>query len=469
MRRTTLLALLAAAAVAGWIALFEREETAANNERPVFDLNETEILAVEIERPGEPVVRLARDGAGFVVAEGDGPESAAAPSEVDVLLQNVAALGFEREIEGVGAADLGQFGLAPPGLTVRVFPRDGGPDAEPLVAGFGDETPAAGGNRYLSLGSRVLVASAFARDNFDRDAWDLRDRRVFRLEAPAARRLLLTTGDGTTAEISREQGVWSILRPYHFAADPYEASQLASRLLEAEMSGVVPDRTTADEDSFGLGSPRLTAELDLVVGPREEAVSGTVRFGGESRTPPGVFARSGADASIFVVGTPLFDALREAAATGMGDLRSMDLFRFAGFRAIALLIRSPDGEFVFERREGEEGREWTLAASGRPATVVDTVAVEDLLYRLNSTEAEDVGDPSLPEGGAAWTIAVTEEIEEGGESDETGPETVHLSVSGSGEVRALRAGDERTLVISEEAWGEVIDLLAEAREPAAEP
>ena len=468
MRRTTLLALLAAAAVAGWIALFEREETAANDERPVFDLNETEILAVEIERPGEPVVRLARDGAGFVVAEGDGPESAAAAGEVDLLLQNVAALGFEREIEGASAADLGQFGLAPPGLTVRVFPKDGEPDAEPLVAGFGDETPAAG-NRYLSLGSRVLVASAFARDNFDLGAWDLRDRRVFRLEAPAARRLLLTTGDGTTGEISREQGFWSILRPYRFAADPYEASQLASRLLDAEMSGVVPDRTAAEEDSFGLGSPRLTAELDLVVGPQEEAVSRTVRFGGESRTPPGVFARSGADALIFVVGTPLFDALLEAAEAGMGDLRSLDLFRFAGFRAIALLIRSPDGEFVFERREGEEGREWTLAASGGPATVVDTVAVEDLLYRLNSTEAEDVGEPSLPQGGAAWTIAVTEEIEEGGESDETGPETVHLSVSGSGEVRALRAGDERTLVISEEAWGEVIDLLAEAREPAAEP
>jgi len=468
MRRTTLLALLAAVAVAGWIALFEREETAANDGRPVFDLNETEILAVEIERPGEPVVRLARDGAGFVVAEGDGPESAAAPSEVDVLLQNVAALGFEREIEGVGAADLGQFGLAPPGLAVRVFPRDGGPDAEPLVAGFGDETPAAG-NRYLSLGSRVLVASAFARDNFDLGAWDLRDKRVFRLEAPAARRLLLTAGDGTTAEISRERGVWSILRPYRFAADPYEASQLASRLLDAAMAGVAPDGAEAEEDAFGLGSPRLTAELDLVVGPEEDAVSRTVRFGGESLSPPGVFARSGADSLVLVVGTPLFDALREAAATGMGDLRSMDLFRFAGFRAVALLIRSPDGEFVFERREGEEGREWTLAASGRPATVVDTVAVEDLLYRLNSTEAEDVGEPSLPEGGAAWTIAVTEEIEEGEEIDETGPETVHLSVSGSGEVRALRAGDERTLVISEEAWGEVIDLLAEAREPAAEP
>ena len=467
MRRTTLLALLAAVAVAGWIALFEREETAANDGRPVFDLNETEILAVEIERPGEPVVRLARDGAGFVVAEGDGPESAAAPSEVDVLLQNVAALGFEREIEGVGAADLGQFGLAPPGLAVRVFPRDGGPDAEPLVAGFGDETPAAG-NRYLSLGSRVLVASAFARDNFDLGAWDLRDKRVFRLEAPAARRLLLTAGDGTTAEISREQGVWSILRPYRFAADPYEASQLASRLLDAAMAGVAPDGAEAEEDAFGLGSPRLTAELDLVVGPEEDAVSRTVRFGGESLSPPGVFARSGADSLVLVVGTPLFDALHEAAETGMEDLRSLDLFRFAAFRAVALLVRSPDGELIFERREGEEDREWTMVRGDAPPVVVDTVAVEDLLYKLNSTKAEDIGGESLPATGAAWTIAVTEEIEESGEDSEADPETVRLTVTGDGEVRALRAADERTLVLGSEPWRAITELLAAAQLPPAE-
>lgn len=468
MRRTTLLAFLAAAAVAGWIAVFERGEGTEDEEQPVFHLNETEIHAVELERPGEPVVRLTRDGAGFVVAEGDGPGSAAASGEADLLLQNVASLGFEREIDGVDPTGLGPFGLAPPALTVRVYPKDRPSDAEPLVAGFGDETPAAG-NRYLSLGSRVLVTSAFASDNFDRSAWDLRDKRVFRLEAPAARRLRLMTGDGITAEIAREAGVWNILRPHRFAADPYEASQLASRLLDAEMAGVVPDHAEAEEDPYGLGSPRLTAELDLVAGPEEEAVSRTVRFGGESRTPPGVFARRGADPLVFVVGTQLFDALRDAAATGMANQRSLDLFRFAAFRAVAVLVRNPDGELNFERREGEEGREWTLTTDGGPATVVDTVAVEDLLYRINSTEAEEVGEANLPGGGAAWTIAVTEEIDEGGESEENALETVRLNVSGTGEVRALRAGDERTLVISGEAWGEVMELLAGAREPAAEP
>ena len=465
MRRTTLLALGAALAVAGWIALFEREDGAEDEGHPVFELDVLEIRAVEIERPGEPTVRLARDGEGFVVAEGDGPESAADSGEVDLLLQNVASLRFEREIESVEQAGLAEFGLAPPGLAVRVI-RDGAPGAEPLTAGFGDETPTAG-NRYLRLGERVLVTSAFTRDNFDRNAWDLRDRRVFRLDTPAARRLRVTTGGGTTVAVAREEGVWNILRPYRFAADPYEASQFASELLDAEMAGVAPRE--GEEDAFGLASPRLTAELDLVVGPQEEAVSRTVHFGGESRTPPGVFARLGADPLVFVVRKPLFDALRDAAETDMAGLRSLDLFRFAAFRTVTLRFMTPDGETTFHRRDGEEGREWTMGSGGAAPLVVDTVAVEDLLYRLNSTEADDVGEASLPEDGAAWAIAVTEEIEEDGETRETEPETVRLTVSGDGEVRALRAGDDRTLVLGTAAWDEITALLAAARVPAEEP
>lgn len=465
MRRTTLLALLAALAVAGWIALFEREGGAGDEGHPVFGLDEPEIRAIEIERPGESAVRLARDGEGFAVAEGDGPASAADAGEADLFLQNVVSLRFEREIENVTGEDLPGFGLDPPGLLLRVFPES---DDHPLTARFGDETPAAG-NRYLQLGERVLVTSAFARDNLDRSAWDLRDKRVFRLDMAAARRLRVSTGEGTTVEVAREEGVWNILRPYHFAADPYEASQFASALLDAEMAGVAPPPDEGGEDPFGLASPRLTAALDLVAGPREEAVSRTVHFGSESRTPPGIFARLGTDPLIFVVRKPLFDALREAADNEMANLRSLDLFRFAAFRTVALRFGTPDGESTFRRRDGEEGREWTIESGDGAPVVVDTVAVEDLLYELNSTEAEDVGEASLPGDGAAWAIAVTEEVEEGGETRETAPETVRLTVSASGEVRALRTSDDRTLVVSADAWKAIADLFVSAGVPPEGP
>ncbi len=97
------------------------------------------------------------------------------------------------------------------------------------------------------------------------------------------------------------------------------------------------------------------------------------------------------------------------------------------------------------------------------------MAVEDLLYELNSTEAEDVGEASLPGDGAAWAIAVTEEVEEGGETRETAPETVRLTVSASGEVRALRTSDDRTLVVSADAWKAIADLFVSAGVPPEGP
>ena len=468
MRRTTLVALLAAVAVAGWIMLFEREENASDDGQPVFGLDEAEILAVEIERPGEPTVRLARDGEEFVVSEGDGPGSSADSGEVDLLLRNVGSLRFERELEGIREEDLSEFGLAPPGLAIRVFPQGDSPDAQPLTAGFGDETPASG-NRYLRLGDRVLVTSAFTRDNFDQSAWDLRDKRVFRLDAPAARRLRLTTGEGATVELAREAGLWRIVHPYQFAADPYEASRFASQLLDAEMAGLAPDTAEGTGDSFGLGAPRLRVGLSLAVGPQEEEISRTIQFGGESRNPPGVFARVEPDPLVFVVGKSLFDALREGAETELAKLRSLDLFRFAGFQAVTLQLRGPDGEAVFQRREGEEGREWTMETDGSLPLVVDTAAVEDLLYKLNSTDAEGLGERQLPSGGAAWTFAVTEASGDSETTTAREPETVRLTVSESGAVQALRAGDERTLVLSGEAWGELMELLAAARKPPEEP
>lgn len=466
MRRTTLLAAVAALAVAGWIALFERGEDDPDRGVPVFGLEEGDIGEIVIERPGEPLVRLYRDGEGFSVAEGGRPAAPADAEAADLLVQNVASLRFEREIEAVSESDLADFGLGPPDLAVRVTARGGPSASTALVAGFGDETPAAG-NRYLRFGDRVLVTSAFARGNFDKSAWDLRDRRLFRLDSPAARRLRLTPADGTTVELARGDGVWMILRPYRFAADPYEAAQFASRLLDAAMAGLAEVSRAGAEDPFGLHPPRLSAELELVFGTGERDAAYTIHFGGESRTPPGVFARIEPDPLVFVVGRPLFDALHEAAAAELASLRYLRLFRFAAFRAVALHVTNPEGEFRFERREGDEGREWTMEEGGAAPVRVSTVTVEDLLYKLNSTDADGVGEEELPAAGAAWTVAVTEQTDDG--AGASAPEAVRLAVSAAGEASALRAGDERTLAVGAEAWGAIAALFAAARVPAEDP
>ena len=430
MRRTTLLALLAAMAVAGWIALFEREENASDDGQPVFGLEKAEILAVEIERRGEPTVRLTRVDEGFVVAAGEGPESFADSGEVDFLLQNVGSLRFERELEGIREEDFSKFGLAPPGLAIRVFPAGDAPDAQPLTAGFGDESPASGKplspsrrTRFSWLRPLPGTTSTKAPGTSGTNGcsrWKLR-RRDASGSPPALDRQSKWRG-------KRAAGPSSVPTGWRRTPTRRRSSQYGCWTPRWRAWRPAPRRNL--KNSFGLGAPRLRAELSLAVGPQEEEISRTILFGGESRTPPGVFARVESDPLVFVVGKPLFDALREGAETELANLRSLDLFRFAGFQAVTLLVRGPDGEAVFQRREGEEGREWTMEADASLPLVVDTVAVEDLLYKLNSTKADDLGAEQLPSDGAAWTLAVTEASEDseargGLRSERTGDRPSH--------------------------------------------
>ena len=462
MRRTTVLALLAALLVGGWIWLFERGEPESGDGQPVFEVEPDEVLAVAIERPEEPDLRLSRQGDGFLVGEGDGAPAPADGTEADLLLQNVASLRSGRELPEVPDGDLAAFGLDPPGLTIRITTGAGS-----AAAGFGDETPAPG-NRYLRFGDSVLVVPAFARDNFDRDAWDLRDKRVFRLETPAARGLRLTAA-GETVELVREAGVWSIVRPFRFAADAYEASGLANRLLDVEMTGLAPPPAEAEEDPFGFDRPRLTAELDLAVGPEETAASRTIHFGSESGGPAGIFARVGSEPAVFVVPKSLVEELEEGVTGGLSALRSLRLFRFAAFRAIELRVGNADGETVFRRRDGAEGREWTVEAGGAETAPADSEAVDDLLYKLNSTDAEAVAAAGLPDDGARWTISVREEVEGSEDPAEAAAESVRIAVAAGGEAQALRTGDERALRLAPAAWEEITGLLAAARTPAEDP
>ena len=88
----------------------------------------------------------------------------------------MASLRYDRELEGIPEGGLDDFGLDVPALAVRVFPGAGTTEGQAITVGFGEETPTPG-KRYLRSEDQVLVASSFLRDNFDRTAWDLRDKR----------------------------------------------------------------------------------------------------------------------------------------------------------------------------------------------------------------------------------------------------------------------------------------------------
>lgn len=520
MNRATGFALLAALLLGGYLFFFERGERAEDPEgEPVFATPAEAVTAVSLERPGRPPVRLERESGGeegfgdepaadraggFTVREGEGPPAPADAAEVELLLQNLESLRFERRLSDETAADRSAFGLAEADLTVRVERTpDAAGESEPTVVGFGAETPAPG-NRYLEVGNGVVIVPAWTKDNFDRSAWDLRDKRVFRFDTAGITGLRLRAGDEEAA-LERRGGEWWIVRPFRFAADSYDASQLAARVREAEMTGLAPEEPGSDAAGggsaarFGLAPPRLTASFTVEFAPTadDEAAPGgvpeagvrsaTIHFGGESATPPGVFARVEGDPAVFVVGQSLFDELLGSVRDRLAAVRSLRLFRFAAWKAVELRLEGPDGESsVFRRRENDEGeREWVReSAEGAPTPAdseadsetdseTDSRTVEDLLYRLNSTDGEEIAAaPSLPgaPGARFLTITVAEEDDPYGE--ETSPtagrvETVRFRTPADGPPTALREGDERALRLTGEAMEEIRLLLAALDAPPA--
>lgn len=516
MNRATGLALLLALLLGGYLFFFERGDRAEEAEgEPVFGTTAEAVDAVSLERPGAPAVRLERteeeaasgsgdgSGGGFTVREGEEAAARADATEVDLLLRNLESLRFERRLPDEAAADRTAFGLGEPELTVRVEgPSGAGGEPETVVARFGAETPAPG-NRYLEVGEAVVIVPAWTKDHFDRSAWDLRDKRLFRFDTAGIRELRLRAGDEEVV-LERERGDWRIVRPFRFAADSYDAAQLAAKVREAEMIGPAPAAMASapegddGEDLFGLAEPRLTASFTVETpepveteaagteaadseGPADGVRSATIHFGGASDDPLGVFARVADEPAVFVVGQTLFDELSASVASGLEDVRSLRLFRFAAWKAVELRLAGPEGESVFRRRGNEEGeREWTRETEAGAPTPADSEAVEDLLYRLNSTDAQEVvadspgGAADLP-GAFATTITVTEEGTADGADGSGTPstagrmETVRFGTPEDGRATALREGDDRALRLSGEAMEEIRLLLAALDTPPPPP
>lgn len=519
MNRRTAAALVAALLLGAWLFLFERGEPDPDAEgEPVFGLSAEQVASVSLLRPGTPAVRLERRGGaagggpeggttgGFTIREGEGTPEDADATEVDLLLQNIESLRFERRLPEADALDLDAFGLEEPDLTVRVERRNArGSDRELLEAGFGAETPAPG-NRYLRLGGAVVIVSDWSKGNFDKSAWDLTDKRLFRFDGAEVRALRLSAG-GREAAIERRDGEWWIVHPYRFAADPYDASQLASKVREARMIGRARRDSSAEggaeaSDPFGFAAPRLTARFEIApdepgeeagggeptAGPGTESGetggprTGALHLGNPSDDPSGVYARIETgfersssvepDPTVFVVAESLFDELEESVRDRLTGVRSMRLFRFSAWRAVEVRLAGAAGETVFRREEDDDGGQvWRREPTGRGPGESGTAraasgAMDDLLYRLNSTNAAAVTDtealPAPPAGTPAWTITVRE-----GETSRPGrdpppparAETVRFVTGPDGGAQARRSGDDLTLRLREGDWEALTTLL----------
>jgi hypothetical protein len=430
LKRSTLVAAAVLALLGGYIYWFEREPVEDAEGEEVFDVAKDAIDRIEIRRAfeGEPVVleRAEKEWRLLspVAAEAD-------EGEVDLLLQNLATMRFERVVAQASSVKLSDFGLETPSIDVRFGTKDG---RERSLA-FGSDAPTPS-NQYARRdgGEDILVVASHLSMNFEKSGWDLRDKAVFALESGSeVTRVEIERPEGRLVLVN-EAGLWFVAEP-RSRADRNRASAIASRIRGAEMKEIVSETPDALE-TFGLDAPtrrvRITLEgegskvLELDIGASREG---------------DYYARTPAREPVFVLASDLVSELD----TELKEIQSTKLFDYSTFAAERLRIAAKGAATrEIERQDSTEEKKWRQS-SPEPARDLDTATVEGLLYALNGASGALVTPTTT--GDVDFTITVWS-------GDPPIEETVTVRPRAGG-VEVQREGEAVALEILEETWKDI--------------
>lgn len=434
MRRETLIAAAVLALLGGYIYWFEREPVSDTEGEVVFGVEEDSIDRIEIVRPEDAqptVLEKAEDKAWRLVS----PVAAEADeAEVDLLVQNLATLRFDRVVARASEGKLSDFGLDSPKIEVRFRTKDG----RSRSLAFGSDTPTPSNQYARRDGSEdVLVIASHLSLNFDKSGWDLRDKAVFsRGDSEEVKRIEIERPAGRLVLV-KEGGLWFLPEP-RSRADRNRATGIASRVESAEMKEIVSE-TSEDLDAYGLDAPsrRVRIEFEGEKSPLELEI-------GTSKDSD-YYARNPSRNEVFVLASDLVSELDAASS----ELQSRKLFDYSAFAVKRFRIEAKgEGARELEILDSGEEKKWreTLPEPGRD---LDTTAVEDLLYALNGATGSLAQAPGKEEPDVtltAWS------------GDPPTEEKVLVRKRPDG-FEIERAGEAVSLRLPEETWKDIESKL----------
>ena len=264
------------------------------------------------------------------------------------------------------------------------------------VLRLGKQTPI-GGNRYAWVGgqTRVYTVAGPAVNALSKSLDDLREKRILRFDAGAARSVSLRWPGGQV-ELARGEAGWKLDQPIAGPADEATVEELLNDLSFLRASGFV-DAPTPEQEAL-LAAPEL--EVELAIEPEEKGQQErqlALAIGGREGGEGDRLARAGGPALFRIPSERLLDFPRE-----VGSYRFRELSRFEPDQAERLeIVFQPPGEaaVTITAVRGDEG--W----SSTPDTVEreKLASMIDELSRLRAKQilADAMGETELRELGLA--------------------------------------------------------------------
>jgi hypothetical protein len=234
---------------------------------------------------------------------------------------------------------------------------------------FGRETPT-GSNVYARLDGdpRLFTVYSYSKSNFEKEIFDLRDKKLLTADADKISRVVLNAG-GNTLEFGKSgESSWQILKPQPLRADNFTVGDLVRSVQTAEMTAVTAE-DEASSAKYNFSKPFATAEVV------DEAGAHTLTV---AKIDEKYYARSSDLPGVYEVSSTMAEGLNKK----LEDFRNKKLFDF-GFSDVAKLqLRDGETRLTVEKKDDK----WLLSSeAGRELSSEKVQTLIDGLRNLSAT------------------------------------------------------------------------------------
>lgn len=427
----------------------EERRQEAEKSKQLFAFQEGEAQQLALVR-GDAALVLDKEASGWNLKE---PVTDGADQEaVERYLRNLRECEREKVLVDSAAANAeqaAQYGLDAPRLTVRLQTEDG---TEQVVA-FGADSPTDRFTYAQLQGDNpaIFVVRAWRFDNLDKQAFDLRDRRVLAFAKDEVMQVE-RWGAGGGAMLARTAPDWQLREPVAARADADAVEGLLDKIDQAEIEAfVAEDPDAAALATYGLGEHASHVEIALLIG--EDRAEKRLAIGGADDQGRW-YARDASRPQVFLVDSTLVQEL----AKDLSDLRDKKPLRFEREQVDRIVLtRQAAVAFAADQDTSEA---WHLSEpSGRDAK---SWKLNSLLSDLEQLEVEDFAAELPAEAAPAFRI----ELLGAGQA----VLTARFSQA-AGTSYVQQEGDDAVYVVSDDDFAELdlsLDDVAQApKEPAA--
>jgi hypothetical protein len=445
MNPKSLLIAVGILAILGGAVYYTKENPpAGDDEKPkIVSVDKEQVQELTISRAGkEPLgVQRGEDGKWKFAPPLTIPADS---NSIGFMADSAAALEADRVVEE-NVTDWKAYGLEEPSLSVEIKLKDG--KSHRVL--FGRETPT-GSSLYARLDGdpRLFTVYSYSKSSFEKEVFDLRDKKLLHLDGDKISRIVVNTGGGSIEFGKSGETSWQILKPQPLRADNFTVGDLARAVQNAEMTAVV-EEGAAPAPKPDFAKPYATVEAV------DEAGAHTLTLAKEGEK---YYARSSDLEGVYEASSTLAESLNKK----IEDFRNKKLFDF-GFSEVAKLqIRDGETRIAVEKKDDK----WVLASeAGRELASEKVQTVIDGLRNLSATS---FASDAAADQGRYGLDSPAIEAEVTHVQDAT-LEKVVISSPSAERVYAARQGQPTTYEVEKSAVAEIqrgIADLLKKEEPA---